>query len=673
MNLLDELGYVARTTFERLHEAIDADAATPPAPPCEGGEAVAADAWVQIAGQLLRYNTLVSVARAGTGHLGASLSMADLLAEIYFRRGRFRPEDKDAADRDIFILSKGHAAPGHYAALAAAGYLPTSALDRLRRWNGLPGHSHTKTPGVDANTGSLAMGLSRAVGFAIARQRFAIDGNVYVISGDGELQEGQAWEALLSAAGFATPNFHLIIDANKVQTDQYVEDILVYRDLPGTIRSLGFAVVECDGHSGTALRQAFTKLGRVTDRPRCLIAHTVKGSGVSYMEHPVVLAQPGARYIWHNKPPNAAQLQQALKEILQRVARAEARLERLGIQMPADVEQERVPREPAAAGIKGKALVPGFAEGVRELARLDPRVVVIDGDLEEDCGLTPFRDEFPSRFLELGIMEQHMCSTASAAAALGLVPIVVSYSAFLSSRSNEQIYNLATDPKARCLFVGHLAGVIPATPGMSHQALRDIGALRSIPGLRVYQPMSPDDCKNAVLRFGRGELGPLVYLRIVMAPPAVELPAADPTLPIGHSQILRAGTDAIIIAGGPVMAGEALAAAEQLAGDGVQAEVRHHPWAVDYSAGMLQEISQRGAPVLVCEDHYVRGGMGEGISAAFASLGLPAPPFGHVALNGLPDTGFRDEALRGMGLHRDDIVGKVLGLLPSRKRFKEAA
>lgn len=651
MNLLDDLGYVARTTFARLHEAIDKDVA-------------AADAWVQTAGQLLRYNTLVSVARAGTGHLGASLSMADLLAEIYFRRGSFRPEDKDATDRDIFILSKGHAAPGHYAVLAAAGYLPTRALDRLRRWNGLPGHSHTKTPGVDANTGSLAMGLSRAVGFAIARQRFGIDGNVYVICGDGELQEGQAWEALLSAASFAAPNFQLIIDANKVQTDQYVEDILVYRDLPGTIRALGFDVVECDGHHGTALRQAFTKLERVTDRPRCLIAHTIKGSGVSFMEHPVVLAQPGARYIWHNKPPNAAQLQQAQKEILQRVAS----LEQLGIHVPGDVEQERVPREPAAAGIKGKGLVPGFAEGVRELARIDPRVVVIDGDLEEDCGLTPFRDEFPERFLELGIMEQHMCSTASAAASSGLVPIVVSYSAFLSSRANEQIYNLATDPKARCLFAGHLAGVIPATPGMSHQAFRDIGALRSIPGLRIYQPMTPDDCKNAVLRFGRGELGPLVYLRIVMAAPAVELPAADPALAIGHSQILREGTDAMIIAGGPVMAGEALAAAEHLAGDGIHVEVRHHPWAVDFSESMLHELSRRGLPVVVCEDHYIRGGMGEGLFAALASHGLPAPAVDYVGLVGLPDTGFRDEALRGMGLDRDSITGKVLALVASGSR-----
>src|SRR5262249_29570997 len=156
--------------------------------------------------------------------------------------------------------SKGHAAPGHYAALAARRYFPTARLDRLRRWGGLPGHSHVTTPGVDGNTGSLAMGLSKAVGFALVKQRFDHGGTVFTIVGDGELQEGQCWEAFLSASHFGLTNFFLLIDANKVQTDQFVDDILAYRDIPATLQAMGFAVEECDGHDAGSLRMTLERL-----------------------------------------------------------------------------------------------------------------------------------------------------------------------------------------------------------------------------------------------------------------------------------------------------------------------------------------------------------------------------------------------------------------------------
>ncbi len=649
MQPLDKRGYISHEVFEAIREKIR------PGPYAEQG-----DPWVQAAGDLLRFNTLLSVARAGTGHLGASLSMADLLAELYFRRGHFDPVLAARRDRDIFVLSKGHAAPSHYAVLAARGFFPTARLDHLRRWGGLPGHSHVTTPGVDGNTGSLTMGLSKAVGFAIAKQRFGLAGNVYTLCGDGELQEGQGWEALLSAASFACPQFYLVIDANKVQTDQYVDDILIYRDLPGTLQALGFTLTECDGHDAGSIRQAFDLLDQVGDKPKCLLAHTIKGRGVSFMEHTAVLKQPGDRYVWHNKPPSAGQLAQAQQEILQRVSRI---WPALGGAPPTVVTELKIPLEPAAAGIQGKPLVPAFAAAVLQLARQHPHVVVLDADLEEDCGLTPFRQEFPDRFLELGIMEQHMCSAASALAALGYVPIINSYAAFLTSRSNEQIYNLATDKKARFLLVGHLAGVIPATPGMSHQAFRDIGSLRSIPGLQIYQPMGPEDCQGIVERFGRGEVGPMLYLRVVMAPSALALPAGDARLPVGHSQVLRAGRHAVLLSAGPVMLGEAMAAAELLAAEGLEVEVRNHPWVTAFDGKMMHALAGRKIPILVAEDHHRLGGLGEGFFAAVAQAGLTVSASAQVALDDLPDTGFRAEALAGMGLGREAIAGRLRQLL----------
>jgi transketolase len=656
MHLLDSHGYVSQDVFDHILKSIRT----------EPGRA---DAAVQACGDLIRYNTLLSVGRAGTGHLGASLSMADLMAELYFRRGRFDPA-LAGKDRDIFVLSKGHAAPSQYATLAARRFFPNADLDRLRRWNGLPGHSHVKTPGVDGSTGSLAMGLSKAVGYAIAKQRFGLGGRVYTIVGDGEPQEGQAWEAFLSAAGFACPNFYLIIDANKVQTDQFVGDILVYRDLPGTLRALGFATAECDGHDAKSIRTTLENLDLAGDKPKCLIAHTIKGRGVSFMEHTAVLKKPEDRYLWHNKAPNAGQLAQALEEIVGRVKNT---LTSLGIEVASPAPENRIPLEPMATGIEGKPLVPAFAQAVKELARGNPNVVVLDADLEEDCGLTPVRQEFPDRFIELGIMEQHMCSAAAAFSALGYLPIINSYAAFLTSRSNEHIYNLATDRRCRFLLAGHLAGVIPATPGMSHQAFRDIGCLRSIPGLQIYQPMSPEDCKSIIERFGRGEVGPMLYLRIVMAPSAVALPAGDARLAPGRSQVIRPGKDAVILTAGPVMAGEAMLAAELLAAEGKQVEVRNHPWVAAFDDQTLRELAARKVPVIIAEDHYRMGGLGEGFFAAVAARGLSLSAAGHVALEDLPDTGFRTEALAGMGIGRDAIAHRLRQVLAGKSPKVRAA
>src|SRR3989338_4427206 len=201
--LLNDLGYVKRETFIELENLIKS-------------RSEKADLYLNCIANLIRFNTLLSVSRAGTGHLGASLSMIEILTEIYFRSFSFDPKKSfDAApdkNRDIFILSKGHGAPSLYATLSAKGYSQIEELDFLRRLGHLEGHCDIVTPGIEANTGSLAMGLSKAVGYAIAKKRFGLKGNVIVIVGDGELQEGQCWEAFLSASSFKLDNLYVVID-----------------------------------------------------------------------------------------------------------------------------------------------------------------------------------------------------------------------------------------------------------------------------------------------------------------------------------------------------------------------------------------------------------------------------------------------------------------------------
>jgi transketolase len=181
----------------------------------------------------------------------------------------------------------------------------------------------------------------------------------------------------------------------------------------------------------------------------------------------------------------------------------------------------------------------------------------------------------------------------------------------------------------------------------------------------LYQPMGPDDCREIVRRFGRAEVGPMVYLRVAMAPSAVALPPGDAALPMGCSQVIRDGDDAIIISAGPVMLGEAMAAAETLAAEGIQVEVRNHPWLTAFDPQMLAELAGRNVAILVAEDHHRLGGLGEGLWAALAAAGH-AVRTGHIALEDLPDTGFRTEALEGMGISRIAIAERVRQLTSAK-------
>src|SRR3990167_2138756 len=225
MDLLNKKGYISEVTFDFLDKKVRENKNN-------------SEKYLTVIADLIRYNTLLSVARADTGHLGASLSIIEILTEVYFRSFRLAPKFLKDKNRDIFILSKGHAVPALYSVLAAKGYFPTDDLNRLRRLHGLPGHCDRETAGIEANTGSLAMGLSKAVGHAILKKRIGLKGNVLCLVGDGELQEGQCWEAFLSAISFSCDNLFVVIDDNQVQTDQYTKNIVKYNDIINTLSSI---------------------------------------------------------------------------------------------------------------------------------------------------------------------------------------------------------------------------------------------------------------------------------------------------------------------------------------------------------------------------------------------------------------------------------------------------
>lgn len=261
----------------------------------------------------IRQDIITMLLPAKSGHPGGSLSAADILSVLYFHEMKVKPEEPHWVDRDRFILAKGHAAPVLYAALAEKGFFPKEELLGLRQTGRmLQGHPDMKKiPGVDMSTGSLGQGLSVANGMALAGKLDKKDYRVYVVLGDGEMAEGQVWEAAMAAAHYKLDNVTAILDFNGLQIDGTTESVMSSSPLPEKWRAFGWHVIEVDGHDIEGLLAAFAEAKGTKGKPTILIARTVKGKGVSFMENQVG---------WHGNAPSAEQGEQALNELREEAA-----------------------------------------------------------------------------------------------------------------------------------------------------------------------------------------------------------------------------------------------------------------------------------------------------------------------------------------------------------------
>ena len=625
-----ELSYVPLATITRVLRANDGD-------PIGRAELLA---------DLCRLNALYMIMAAGSGHIGSSFSSLDLISWLW--TACLDDPNGGRPDGDVYFSSKGHDAPALYSLLIALGKLDFDLLHRLRRLGGLPGHPDVATPFIAANTGSLGMGISKAYGMARARRLASRAGRIVVMTGDGELQEGQIWESLQPAANECLGELIVVVDHNKLQSDSAVSAVSDLGPIEDKFRAFGWDVQRADGHDLRAVRDVFARFSAVQDRPKVLIADTVKGKGVSFMEG---LACGDATYHFHAGAPSVKDYLAAVDEISVRV---NARLTALG-QPVLVLDHASLPVRVAPA--RPERLVVAYGDELLQIARTRRDVVVLDADLLSDCGIEAFKAELPDRFVECGIAEQHMVSAAGGMALQGLLPVVHSFACFLSTRANEHIYNNATE-RRKIIYTATLAGAVPGGPGHSHQSVRDISAIGSVPGLTAIEPCCERESRLAI-RWAVERNDASTYLRFVNVP--LDLPYALPldyALEAGRGVVLRPGHDVAIVGYGPVLLTNAWHAAEELAAEGISAAVINHPWLNRIDDVWVGESLGRFPAVITLDNHYTTLGQGVMIAAALAR-GRCQADVRTIGLTDIPACGTNAEVLGHHGLDAPSIAKAV--------------
>ena len=643
-----QLAFVGRESVDRVRVA--------------GGDS---EASLALLADICRLNALVAVKRAGSGHLGSSFSALDVVVHLLYSELNVAELGFEHPDRDVFFSSKGHDVPGLYAALYGLGVLPVERLARLRRLGGLDGHPDVGVPGIEANSGSLGMGISKGRGIAWAKRRAARGGVVIVMTGDGELQEGQNWEALQAAAHERMGRLWIVVDRNELQSDKPTEEILALGDLETKLRAFGWDVSTCDGHDHAALRAVFAGFREDGERPRALVADTIKGKGVSFMEHPAALALDGGTYRWHAGAPADEPFERARVELATRI---EAGFAELGLAPPG---YEPLPAVEDARGFEGEPesgagarvrpsvsdeyVVEAYGQELVALAEKHESLVVLDADLASDCRVRAFELAYPERFIECGIAEQDMVSTAAGLARHGFLPVVNSFASFLASRANEQIYNQAGEA-TKVVYALHYAGLIPAGPGKSHQSVRDVSLLGALPGMTIVQPANANET-GALLRWAVAEAEGNVAIRLAIGPSPRRIELAG-TLEPGRGRVLREGSDAILLAYGPVLLHEALLASELLAEDGFGLAVANMPWLNVVDADWLAYVTESQQRILVLEDHAPVGALGDTLRRELGS----AQEVTVYGVEGWPACGTPEEALRHHGLDGASLADRIASL-----------
>ena len=455
------------------------------------------------AAKLMRGYDLVALNAAGSGHAGGTLSIMDITAALYLRVAEHDPENPNWEDRDRIVWSTGHKAPSLYLGLAFAGFYPIEDVMLLRKL-GSPyqGHPHwLKLPGVEVSTGSLGQGLSIAVGIALAAKLNGKSYKTFCIMGDGEQQEGQVWEAAMAASHHGLDNLVGIVDCNRLQIDGPVAEVMNVEPLEEKYRGFGWDVRRINGHNMDEVVEALENAKSHTGKPLVLLADTVKGKGVSFMEN---IAG------WHGKTPNTDELWKGLVELgvadklpvsqlLEKAETYQAAInQKLHKKMP-EFNHDYWWNRALNMKVKMEPTRKGFGQALAENGG-DERVVCLGLDISGSITISDFyagKPERKSRWLSMGIAEQSATSVAAGLAREGKLPVFGTYATFAAARNLDQIRTSICYGEFNVMIAGAHGGVSVGPDGATHQALEDLFAMCGLPNMSVVVPCDSVETRKA--------------------------------------------------------------------------------------------------------------------------------------------------------------------------------
>ena len=599
----------------------------------------------------LRVDSIRCTTAAGAGHPTSSLSAADLLAVLVTRHLRYDWTAPKQPENDHLIFSKGHASPLLYAVFRAVGVVDEDELVTTYRRFGsrLQGHPTPMLPWVDLATGSLGFGIAAAVGVALAGKFLdELPYRVWVLCGDSELTEGSVWEALDKAAYYELDNFTAIVDVNRLGQRGPTEfgwDLDAYAK---RVAAFGCHPIEVDGHDLAALDAAYGEARRVA-RPSVILARTVKGRGVPEIED---------KNGWHGT---------ALPAEL-----AEKAIAALG--GPTSLVVTSAPPEPGTPAIMpnphAPLTLPRYALGEKIATRrawgealvalaARPEVVVLDAEVGNSTNSELFYAVAPERYFEAFIAEQLMIAAAAGLAVRGYVPFAATFGAFMSRAFDFLRMSGVSEVSIR--LAGSHAGVEIGSDGPSQMALEDLASMRAVNGSTVLYPA---DATSAVaLTVAMADRQGVCYLRTTRGAYPVIYEAGEEFV-IGGSKVVRSGPhDAVTLVGAGVTLHESLAAAELLAAEGIAARVIdcYSVKPIDV-ATLVDSCASTGSRIVVTEDHYPAGGLGEAALSALAEAGV-SPRITHLAVQGLSQSGTPAELLEAAGISAAHIANAARALV----------
>ncbi len=572
--------------------------------------------------------------------------MAEIMAVLFFSVMHYDPADPRDPRNDLFVLSKGHAAPILYAAWAEAGAFPVERLLTLRKIDSdLEGHPTPRLPFVDVATGSLGQGLPVAIGMALNAKRLEdTNQRVYVLLGDGESAEGSVWEAAQLATANELDNLCATIDVNRLgqsQPTMLQHDMETYR---ARWQAFGWNALVIDGHEISQLLTAYEKARETSGQPTVILARTLKGKGLAGYED---------KENQHGKPLSKEEADRVIAELEKQLS---GEADRWSPKLPQGTRSAGSPKTvreisppPYTPGKKDVATRKAFGDALAELGKANPSIVVLDGDVKNSTYAEEFEAAAANRFFEGYIAEQNMVGMAMGLSPEGFVPFASSFACFLE-RAADFVRIAAYSNMGHLILCGSHAGVSIGEDGPSQMALEDLAMMRSILTSVVLYP-SDGPCAERLVEEAIAH-GGIVYIR-TSRPKTKVIYGIDEKFPIGGCKVHGSGKAATIVGAGVTLF-EALAAQEQLKKDGIDVRVVDAYSVKPLDATTLQKCADETGAVIVVEDHSSWGGLGDAVTAE-----VDARRFVHLAVHDIPRSASPRECLARAGIDAAAIVSAV--------------